>query len=415
MLSYDPNRRKGGERSDEAEEYVLLFYACVCCALLVAAARLERQRQAAQCAPPAFLLRKTSSGCDPACGGKEKGMIQVDHAVKTFEDGKQAVHALRDVSLKVEKGDIYGIVGFSGAGKSTLLRLVNGLEKPDSGSVAVAGQDLSGLNQKALLLLRRKIGMVFQQFNLLEGKTVRHNVSIPLLLAGTPKKEIEVRVKEVLRFVELEDKENAYVSQLSGGQKQRVGIARALATAPHILLCDEATSALDPQTTESILRLLQRVNREMGVTILLITHQMQVIQMICNKVAVMEYGRIVEEGSVLSVFGTPKEEVTRRFVRTVINDQIPEKFISVVRNETRNQQVELLKFIGDSVKEPLIANLCRMEGLEVNILGATIQEMQGSVMSVFILQLIGEDALIDQAEDKIDQAGALRERMVFQA
>ena len=342
-------------------------------------------------------------------------MIQIDHAVKTFTDGKQAVHALRDVSLRVEKGDIYGIVGFSGAGKSTLLRLVNGLEKPDSGSVAVAGQDLSGLNQKALLLIRRKIGMVFQQFNLLEGKTVRHNVSIPLLLAGTPKKEIEARIKEVLRFVELEDKENAYVSQLSGGQKQRVGIARALATSPDILLCDEATSALDPQTTESILRLLQRVNREMGVTILLITHQMQVIQLICNKVAVMEYGRIVEEGSVLSVFGTPKEEVTRRFVRTVINDQIPEKFISVVRNETRNQQVELLKFIGDSVKEPLIANLCRMEELEVNILGATIQEMQGSVMSVFILQLIGEDALIARAEDKIDQAGALRERMVFQA
>ena len=342
-------------------------------------------------------------------------MIQIDHAVKTFADGKQAVHALRDVSLRVEKGDIYGIVGFSGAGKSTLLRLVNGLEKPDSGSVTVAGQDLSRLNHRELLLLRCKIGMVFQQFNLLEGKTVRHNVSIPLLLAGASQKEIEVRVREVLRFVELEDKENAYVSQLSGGQKQRVGIARALATRPDILLCDEATSALDPQTTESILRLLQRVNREMGVTILLITHQMQVIQLICNKVAVMERGRIVEEGSVLSVFGTPKEEVTRRFVRTVINDQIPEKFISVVRNETRNQRVELLKFIGDSVKEPLIANLCRMDGLEVNILGATIQEMQGSVMSVFILQLIGEDALIARAEEKIDRAGALRERMVFQA
>ena len=342
-------------------------------------------------------------------------MIRIDHAVKTFEEGKDAVHALRDVSLHVEKGDIYGIVGFSGAGKSTLIRLVNGLEKPDSGSVTVAGQELSGLNRKELLKLRRKIGMVFQQFNLLESKTVHHNVAIPLLLAGTPKQEVDQRVKEVLRFVELEDKENAYVSQLSGGQKQRVGIARALATRPDILLCDEATSALDPQTTESILLLLRKVNREMGVTILLITHQMQVIQLICNKVAVMEYGRIVEEGPVLQVFGTPREEVTRRFVRTVINDQIPEKFISVVRSETRNQQVELLKFIGDSVKEPLIANLCRMEGLEVNILGATIQEMQGSVMSVFILQLIGNDALIGLAEKKIDGAGALRERMAFQA
>ena len=341
-------------------------------------------------------------------------MIQIEHAVKTFAEGRQAVHALRDVSLRVEKGDIYGIVGFSGAGKSTLLRLVNGLEKPDSGSVVVAGRDLSRLGQKELRDLRRHIGMVFQQFNLLEGKTVKHNVSIPLMLLGMPRKEMEARVRDVLRFVELEDKENAYVSQLSGGQKQRVGIARALATQPEILLCDEATSALDPQTTESILRLLQKVNREMGVTILLITHQMQVIQMICHKVAVMEHGRIVEEGSVLSVFGTPKEEVTRRFVRTVINDRIPDTFISVVRSEQRSQQVELLKFIGASVKEPLIANLCRMEGLEVNILGATIQEMQGSVMSVFILQLIGDAACIAQAEERIDRAGALRERMVFQ-
>ena len=342
-------------------------------------------------------------------------MIEIDHAVKTFDDGRREVHALRDVSLRVEKGDIYGIVGFSGAGKSTLLRLVNGLEKPDSGTVRVAGQDISALGSRELLRLRRRIGMVFQQFNLLERKTVRHNVALPLLLAGTPRQEAERRVKDVLRFVELEDKENAYVSQLSGGQKQRVGIARALATSPEILLCDEATSALDPQTTESILLLLRRVNREMGVTILLITHQMQVIQMICNKVAVMEHGKIVEEGSVLDVFGMPRQEVTRRFVRTVINDRIPEKFVSVVRDERRNQQVELLKFIGDSVKEPLIAELCRMQGLEVNILGANIQQLQDTVMSVFILQLIGGDEAISQAEKRIDGAGALRERMVLEA
>lgn len=342
-------------------------------------------------------------------------MIEIDHAVKTFDDGRREVHALRDVSLHVEKGDIYGIVGFSGAGKSTLLRLVNGLEKPDSGTVRVAGQDISALGSRELLRLRRRIGMVFQQFNLLERKTVRHNVALPLLLAGTPRQEAERRVKDVLRFVELEDKENAYVSQLSGGQKQRVGIARALATSPEILLCDEATSALDPQTTESILLLLRRVNREMGVTILLITHQMQVIQMICNNVAVMEHGKIVEEGSVLDVFGMPRQEVTRRFVRTVINDRIPEKFVSVVRDERRNQQVELLKFIGDSVKEPLIAELCRMQGLEVNILGANIQQLQDTVMSVFILQLIGGDEAISQAEERIDGAGALRERMVLEA
>ena len=340
-------------------------------------------------------------------------MIQIEHVSKTFAGGSSDVHALRDVSIRVEKGEIYGIVGFSGAGKSTLLRLVNGLERPDEGSVTVNGQKLAELNKAQLRLLRRKIGMVFQQFNLLEGKTVFANVAIPLKLAGVSREETERRVAEVLRFVELEDKRTAYVSQLSGGQKQRVGIARALATNPEILLCDEATSALDPQTTESILRLLQRVNREMGVTILLITHQMQVIQMICSKVAVMEQGRVVEEGAVLDVFGRPQAEVTRRFVRTVINDRIPEKFVTVVRSETRYQQVELLKFIGDAVQEPLIAQLCRTPGLEVNILGANIQEMQGSVMSVFILQLIGEEALVAAAEERIDAAGALRERLVM--
>ena len=340
-------------------------------------------------------------------------MIDIEHVSKTFTIKKTEVRALRDVSIHVDKGEIYGIVGFSGAGKSTLIRLVNRLETPDEGTVRVAGQDLAGLKGKALHAMRRRIGMVFQQFNLLEGKTVYHNVAIPLILEHRSRAEIEKRVTEILAFVELSDKRDAYVSQLSGGQKQRVGIARALATSPEILLCDEATSALDPQTTESILKLLKRVNRELGITILLITHQMQVIQLICDRVAVMEDGRVLEEGTVLEVFGTPKEEVTRRFVRTVINDQIPEKFVSVVRNETRNQQVELLKFIGDNVEEPLIANLCRTEGLEVNILGATIQEMQNSVMSVFILQLIGDGALIDAAEKRIDAAGVLRERMVL--
>ena len=342
-------------------------------------------------------------------------MIVIEHAVKTFPGQGGGVHALRDVSLHVEKGDIYGIVGFSGAGKSTLLRLVNGLEKPDSGRVTVSGCALDTLSKSELLKLRRRIGMVFQQFNLLEGKTVAQNIAIPLQLAGEKKDVIARRVNEVLSFVELEDKHDAYVSQLSGGQKQRVGIARALATSPDILLCDKATSALDPQTTESILHLLKRINREMGVTILLITHQMQVIQMVCNKVAVMEFGQIVEEGSVLEVFGRPRTEIARRFVRTVINDRIPEKFLSVVREEKRPQRVVLLKFIGDAVQEPLIAQLCRTEGLEVNILGATIQEMQGSVMSVFILQLIGDEALTEEAERRIDAAGALREQLEVDA
>ena len=210
-------------------------------------------------------------------------MIKVEHTNKTFSGKYGEVHALQDVSIHVEKGDIYGIIGFSGAGKSTLLRLVNGLETPDSGTVMVHDQDLGSLKKAELRKLRRKIGMVFQQFNLLDSKTVFHNIALPLILEKAPKDVIEEKVNEVLRFVELEDKKDTYVSQLSGGQKQRVGIARALTTTPDILLCDEATSALDPQTTESILKLLKKINKEMGVTILLITHQMQVVQMICIK------------------------------------------------------------------------------------------------------------------------------------
>ena len=340
-------------------------------------------------------------------------MIQLEHVSRTFREKSMEVHALQDVSLHVREGEIYGIVGFSGAGKSTLIRLVNRLETPDSGTVRVNGQELASLKGKALTSLRRKIGMVFQQFNLLEGKTVFHNIAIPLQLEGWPKEKIERRVAEVLDFVELGEKKDAFVSQLSGGQKQRVGIARALATEPNILLCDEATSALDPQTTESILKLLKRVNQEMGITIMLITHQMQVIQMICDRVAVMENGKVVEEGNVLDVFGRPQAEVTKRFVRTVINDQVPETFDDTIRSENRHYRLEQLKVSGETVNEPVIADLCRRDGLDVNIVGANISPMQGSMMSVFILQLIGETEKLNEAEAYIDQSGAIRKRLLI--
>ena len=338
-------------------------------------------------------------------------MIKVEHTNKTFSGKYGEVHALQDVSIHVEKGDIYGIIGFSGAGKSTLLRLVNGLETPDSGTVMVHDQDLGSLKKAELRKLRRKIGMVFQQFNLLDSKTVFHNIALPLILEKAPKDVIEEKVNEVLRFVELEDKKDTYVSQLSGGQKQRVGIARALTTTPDILLCDEATSALDPQTTESILKLLKKINKEMGVTILLITHQMQVVQMICNKVAVMENGKVVESGSVLDVFGKPQALVTKRFVQTVINDQIPESIVSLVKEQKDHFQVERLKFIGSSVKRPVISDICQVEGIVVNILGATVQELQENVMCVFILQLIGSEDKICEAEKQIDANSVIRERV----
>lgn len=255
--------------------------------------------------------------------------------------------------------------------------------------------------------------MVFQQFNLLESKTVFQNVAIPLLLEGLDQRTIASRVEEVLRFVELDEKRDTYVSHLSGGQKQRVGIARALATKPSILLCDEATSALDPKTTESILRLLKRINQEMGVTILLITHQMQVIQMICNKVVVMENGKAVEKGSVMEVFSRPQAPVTQEFVRTVINDQIPNSIMELLHTEKRNYRVERLKFIGANVKKPVISEICHTKGVEVNILGATVQELEDSVMCIFILQLIGSDEQLTLAETQIDNTGVLRERLVL--
>lgn len=340
-------------------------------------------------------------------------MIRLDNINKSFSGRNKTVKALHDVTIHVERGDIYGIIGFSGAGKSTLIRMVNRLEKPDSGSVTVDGQELTDLSGAQLRKVRRKIGMVFQQFNLLESKTVFQNVALPLILEGADKNRIAKRVQEVLQFVELEDRREAYVSQLSGGQKQRVGIARAMVTEPSILLCDEATSALDPKTTESILHLLKRINREMGITILLITHQMQVIQMICNKVAVMEEGRVVEQGGVMEVFSHPRVPVTQEFVRTVIRDQIPESIVELLDGEQRNYRVERLKFIGSSVKKPVISEICHIEGVEVNILGATVQELEDSVMCIFILQLIGEDGSLDRAEEKIDAAGVLCERVVI--
>ena len=333
-------------------------------------------------------------------------IIDIDHITKRFGDNT----IINDLSLSVEQGEVLVLVGPSGCGKSTLLRCINGLEPIQGGSIRLHGEPVEH-GKPSLYKVRQKIGMVFQQFNLLDSKTVFHNIALPLILEKAPKDVIEEKVNEVLRFVELEDKKDTYVSQLSGGQKQRVGIARALTTTPDILLCDEATSALDPQTTESILKLLKKINKEMGVTILLITHQMQVVQMICNKVAVMENGKVVESGSVLDVFGKPQALVTKRFVQTVINDQIPESIVSLVKEQKEHFQVERLKFIGSSVKRPVISDICQVEGIVVNILGATVQELQENVMCVFILQLIGSEDKICEAEKQIDANGVIRERV----
>lgn len=338
-------------------------------------------------------------------------MIEIRNVSKRFTSSSGEVLALNNVSLRVEAGDIYGVIGFSGAGKSTLIRLVNRLEVPSEGTVIVDGVDITSLSKPELRKTRKKIGMIFQQFNLLQSKSVFQNIAAPLVLNKVPKKEIETRVKELLRFVDLEDKIHTNITKLSGGQKQRVGIARALATNPDILLCDEATSALDPRTTESILELLKKINKELNVTILLITHEMNVIRDVCNKVAVMDAGNILEKGSVLDVFGNPQNEITKSFVRTVIDDSIPKSMIFSILQDTRESRILRLRFQGSSAGQPLLYRLSKELGIENSILFATVCELQGTVMSLMIVQLFGTTDELNRAQDFIERSGVAIEQL----
>lgn len=328
-------------------------------------------------------------------------MIRFEHVSKTFQTKNGPFDALKDVSFEIEKGDIYGVIGYSGAGKSTLIRMVNALETPTSGNVWVEGKDIGTLNQKELRNLRKGIGMIFQQFNLLESKTIYDNVAIALKLNGVSKKDIEKRVTELLNFVELSDKKYSYPGQLSGGQKQRVGIARALANNPSILLCDEATSALDPKTTDSILELLKKINEMLHITIVIITHEMNVIQKICNKVAVMDYGQVVETGSVIQVFSDPRSDIARRFVGNLIRDVIPEPLVESIRRETRNSRLLRIKLENTDSTEPLLWEINRKFEVETNILYSTINVIQGIVVGIMLVLFTGTDEEIEKAEQYI--------------
>lgn len=328
-------------------------------------------------------------------------MIRFEHVSKTFQTKNGPFDALKDVSFEIEKGDIYGMIGYSGAGKSTLIRMVNALETPTSGNVWVEEKDIGTLNQKELRNLRKGIGMIFQQFNLLESKTIYDNVAIALKLNGVSKKDMEKRVTELLDFVELSDKKYSYPGQLSGGQKQRVGIARALANNPSILLCDEATSALDPKTTDSILELLKKINEMLHITIVIITHEMNVIQKICNKVAVMDYGQVVETGSVIQVFSNPQSDIARRFVGNLIRDVIPEPLVESIRRETRNSRLLRIKLENTDSTEPLLWEINRRFEVETNILYSTINVIQGIVVGIMLVLFIGTDAEIEKAEQYI--------------
>ena len=310
-------------------------------------------------------------------------------------------HALFDVNFEIQDGEFVGIIGHTGSGKSTLIRMVNALETPTSGNVWVEEKDIGTLNQKELRNLRKGIGMIFQQFNLLESKTIYDNVAIALKLNGVSKKDIEKRVTELLDFVELSDKKYSYPGQLSGGQKQRVGIARALANNPSILLCDEATSALDPKTTDSILELLKKINEMLHITIVIITHEMNVIQKICNKVAVMDYGQVVETGSVIQVFSDPRSDIARRFVGNLIRDVIPEPLVESIRRETRNSRLLRIKLENTDSTEPLLWEINRRFEVETNILYSTINVIQGIVVGIMLVLFIGTDAEIEKAEQYI--------------
>ena len=318
-------------------------------------------------------------------------MIVFKDVSKTFRTDSGEVRALQHIGLTIRDGDIQGIIGFSGAGKSTLLRMINALEVPTEGHVEVDGRKVDELPREALRQVRKKIGMIFQQFNLLSSKTVYDNIAIPMVLNKMDMDVIDARVKELLRFVGLSDKAQVYPDQLSGGQKQRIGIARALATNPSILLCDEATSALDPETTDSILELLGQINREMNITIVVVTHEINVVRRICNRVAVMDHGRMVEQGSVLEVFSNPQQEMTKRFVQTVIPDKIPDSIVRSLKKETRNYKLLKLRFLGETTTEALFYAINRKFPVETGIIFASCNELQGTALGIFIVEAIGRD------------------------
>ncbi|RYL92541.1 ATP-binding cassette domain-containing protein [Sporolactobacillus sp. THM7-4] len=332
-------------------------------------------------------------------------MIQFQHISKIFERNGVKNQALKDITLEIRDGDIFGVIGYSGAGKSTLLRMVNALETPTSGKVIVDGEDLSKYSVKELRNIKKRIGMIFQHFNLLNSKTVYNNVAIPLILEKKSKKEIHQKVMELLEFVGLKEKAESYPDELSGGQKQRVGIARALALNPSILLCDEATSALDPKTTEQILELLKKVNREYKITILMITHEMGVIQKICNQVAVMEKGQIIERGTVLEVFSHPKQKTTKDFVDTVIQDHLPDHLKKQLMTDSKSRHFKIT-FLGDTGSRPLMNTLIQDYQVSVNIEFANMSEIQHEMVGHMVLQISGERESVDAA------VGFLREQQI---
>ncbi|WP_353380586.1 methionine ABC transporter ATP-binding protein [Acinetobacter schindleri] len=338
-------------------------------------------------------------------------MIEFKDISKQYELKGQTLHALNRINLQIPTGSIFGIIGYSGAGKSTLIRLINLLERPTSGRVIINGTDFTALDAKSLRQERTQIGMIFQHFNLMQTKTVAANIEMPMKLLGWSKAEREKRLEELLDFIDLKHKRHAFPDELSGGQKQRVGIARALANHPKILLCDEATSALDPQTTKSVLQLLKRINQEQGITIVMVTHEMDVIETVCDYVAVMEKGDVIETGSTLQIFSQPQHPTTKNFIQTVLQQNLPVNILANLENQNHHS-IYCLKFLGSSAQETVIQGVIKQFDISLNILFANMTEINGSVIGQMFIQLLGDPAQITAAMQylrdngvQVDQAG----------
>ncbi|MWJ28286.1 methionine ABC transporter ATP-binding protein [Halomonas sediminis] len=318
-------------------------------------------------------------------------MIYLENISKTYGVGANTVHALQNVNLHIPQGKIHGVIGLSGAGKSTLIRCVNLLERPSAGKVSVDGQDMTALSPQALNKARHRIGMIFQHFNLLTSRTVFDNIALPLELMGETRSTIRQRVGPLLELVGLVDKANQYPAQLSGGQKQRVAIARALASKPNVLLCDEATSALDPQTTGSILELLRDINKKLGLTILLITHEMEVVKSICHRVSLISDGELVEDAEVGDFFTAPRTQLGREFLNDFLQLEPPKELIERLSPDagTHTHPVVRLTFSGDAVSTPLISRLARECEVDVSILQAKVESIQDRTLGLMIAELLG--------------------------
>ncbi|WP_163971578.1 methionine ABC transporter ATP-binding protein [Oceanobacillus halotolerans] len=342
-------------------------------------------------------------------------MISIQALKKVFTSSDNTITAVDDLTLDINDGEIFGVIGYSGAGKSTFVRLLNRLEEPSSGRIIIDDEDITGLNTQQLRMARQEIGMIFQHFNLLWSRTVKENIAFPLEIAGISKAKREERVQELIDLVGLSGRENAYPSQLSGGQKQRVGIARALANNPKVLLCDEATSALDPETTNSILDLLVDINKKLGLTIILITHEMHVIRKICNRVAVMENGKIVEQGDVLEVFLRPKQSVTKKFVEQVMGTDEEDEGVSYLVSTYEKGKIVRLHFVGETTNQALISQLAKQFSIELNILQGKITQTQRGPYGTLFVQIDGEKKEMEKAIDYITNETSVEVEVVRNA